>query len=58
MRVLEAETDLDPARYARDRGRDPVESEPPTGQTAPVDLTAYAQLGRPNGQPEVTHGTA
>jgi len=38
------------ARQARARGRDPA---PPDTNAARLDLTAYARLGHPSGQPEV-----
>lgn len=49
---------MDAARCAEQRGRDPGENAPAAVHAAPLDLTAYARLGRPSGQPEVTHGNA
>lgn len=41
--------------HAKARGRDDADEAAPC---APLDLSMYGQLGRPSGQPEVTHGPA
>lgn len=49
---------LEAARQARARGRDASIEPPRSEESAPLDLTAYTDLVRSSGQPEVTHGAA
>lgn len=49
---------LEAAHQAVARGRETVADSPVAIDITPLDLTAYAQLGRSSGHAEVTHGAA